>query len=239
MTQTPIFAMRWWLPQDAALHGAALDREMYFALWIMTGLLAAAHLVMLMGLCVGRREGQHSIWRLEITPLLLLTILFGWMTMRAERLWAAMRYAGADPAAMQVEVVGAQFVWYFRYPGTDARFGKTKSELVKPGEGNPLGIDPKDEDGRDDRVSSELVLPMGREVDLRVRSLDVIHGFSVPEMRVKQNAVPGQVFHIHFTPVHEGRYAVLCTQVCGLGHYRMQATVRVVSAAEFVRWSAR
>jgi cytochrome c oxidase subunit 2 len=87
-------------------------------------------------------------------------------------------------------------------------------------------------------VSSELVLPVGREVDLRLHAQDVIHGFAVPELRVKQNAVPGQNFHVHFTPTKVGSYAVLCTQLCGMGHYRMNATLRVVSEAEFERWLA-
>jgi cytochrome c oxidase subunit 2 len=233
-----LLALRWWLPQDAALHGAAIDRELMLSLWIATALLAAAHLFLFAGLLRRKTKTTQSVWRIEIFPLFALAALFIWMSVRAERIWAAMRYAGADPAAMQVEVVGEQFVWYFRYPGADARFGLTKPELVSAGTGNPLGIDPDDQDGRDDRVSSSLILPAGREVDLRLRSLDVIHGFSVPEMRLKQNAVPGQTFHVHFTPTREGTYAVLCTQVCGLGHYRMQATVRVVSAAEFARWQA-
>ncbi len=55
-------------------------------------------------------------------------------------------------------------------------------------------------------------------------------------MRIKQNAVPGQTAHIHFTPETPGDYAILCTQVCGLGHYRMLATLRVLPAAAFDNW---
>jgi cytochrome c oxidase subunit 2 len=137
---------------------------------------------------------------------------------------------------MQVEVTGVQFVWYFRYPGADESFGRTRLSLAAPAEGNPLGIDPGDPHGADDIVSSQLVLPAGREVDLTLRAQDVIHGFSVPEMRLKQNAVPGATAHIHFTPQTPGNYAILCTQLCGLGHYRMQATLRVLPAAQFDAW---
>ena len=129
-----------------------------------------------------------------------------------------------------------QFAWYFRYPGADGTFGNTSLALVSPGEGNPVGLDPRDTYGRDDIVSSQLVLPVGREVDLALRAIDVIHGFAVPELRLKQNAVPGQTVHIHFTPTVAGEYAVLCTQVCGPGHYRMQATVRVMPQAAFDAW---
>jgi cytochrome c oxidase subunit 2 len=139
---------------------------------------------------------------------------------------------------MQVEVVGEQFQWYFRYPGEDAAFGATRPEFVNAAEGNPLGLDARDMRGKDDVVSSVLVLPVGREADLRLRSLDVIHGFFIPGMRLKENAVPGLVLHVHFTPSVIGTYPILCSQVCGSGHARMQAMVSVVSQAEFQAWLA-
>ena len=163
-------------------------------------------------------------------------MLFGWLTLRAERLWAVSRYTGAEPTALQVEVTGQQFVWYFRYPGSDQTFGRVEPALLDAGAGNPLGIDPEDPHGKDDLVTSELVLPVGREVDVRLRALDVIHGFAIPEMRVKQNAVPGQTLHLHFTPSRPGTYAILCTQLCGLGHYRMNANLRVLPSNDFEEW---
>jgi cytochrome c oxidase subunit 2 len=160
------------------------------------------------------------------------------MAITSERLWAALRFEGADPAAMQVEVVGQQFQWYFRYPGDDARFGLTRPQLVNAAAGNPLGLDQHDPAAHDDIVSSVLLLPAGREVDLRLRALDVIHGFFIPGMRLKQNAVPGLELHVHFTPLAPGSYPILCTQVCGSGHARMQAVLRVVSPEEFAVWIA-
>jgi cytochrome c oxidase subunit 2 len=129
-----------------------------------------------------------------------------------------------------------QFAWYFRYPGPDAIFGAVQPRLASAPEGNPLGIDPGDPNGHDDVVSSDLILPQGREVDLRLRAQDVIHGFAIPEMRLKQNAVPGETVHVHFTPVKTGTYAILCTQLCGSGHYRMNATLQVVPEEQFKAW---
>ncbi len=231
----------WRLPVDGSLHGALLDRHLLLNLWIILGLAALAHLLLLAGVLFARdrRAGTESISRtvrLEYLPLAFFTLLFSWLTLRAERLWALSRYTGAEPTALQVEVTGMQFAWYFRYPGQDATFGRVEPALLDPGAGNPLGIDPADSHGKDDLVSSELVLPAGREVDLRLRALDVIHGFAVPEMRVKQNAVPGQTIHLHFTPTRPGTYAILCTQLCGLGHYRMNANLRVLSASDFEHW---
>ncbi len=226
----------WFLPRDAAMHGPALDTHLLLNLWIVLGLATLAHLLLLAGLAVRRRGDGSSIAMQEYLPLLVLIALFGWLALRSQQLWAAQRYVGAAPSAMQVEVNGEQFAWYFRYPGADAAFGHTKFPLISAGSGNPLGLDPGDDKGKDDIVTSQLVLPAGREVDLTLNALDVIHGFSVPEMRLKQNAVPGQASHIHFTPTMPGEYAILCTQVCGLGHYRMQAVLRVVTADEFKKW---
>ena len=227
-----------YLPKDAAAHGPALDSHLLLNLWVALALLAAAHLILLAGLALRRGPRLRSSLLFEHLPVAALALLFLFLTVRSERLWAASRYTGADPAALQVEATGMQFAWYFRYPGKDAAFGQTRPELIAPGEGNPLGIDPADPHGADDIVASELVLPAGREVDLRLHAQDVIHGFSVPALRVKQNAVPGQSIHIHFTPTVPGTYAILCTQLCGLGHYRMTANLRVVTPQAFEQWRA-
>jgi len=224
---------------DAAAHGPALDRHLFLNLWIALGLLALVHLVLLVGLLSRRRTAEPKrLWAVEYLPLIFLALLFATLTVQAEILWASSRYTGPDPAALQVEVTGVQFAWYFRYPGPDAVFGRTDPRLIAPGEGNPVGIDTADANGADDIVASELVLPTGRPVDLRLRAQDVIHGFAIPEMRLKQNAVPGQTIHLHFTPTTPGIYAILCTQLCGSGHYRMEANLRVVSAADFSAWLA-
>lgn len=239
-TQPGLFAfslVTWGLPFDASAHGPAIDHHLLLNLWIILGLAALAHLILLVGL-IARRRAEATSWRVEYLPLAALALLFAFLTVRAERLWATARYTGAEPSALQVQVVGEQFVWYFRYPGADYTFGITKPQLVDAGAGNPLGIDPADGHGADDIVTSELVLPANRQIDLRINSMDVIHGFSVPQMRLKQNAVPGMTIHVHFTPKVPGTYAILCTQVCGMGHYRMNANLRVLPQDQFATWLA-
>jgi cytochrome c oxidase subunit 2 len=196
-----------------------------------------AHLLLVAAFLKRRRKANPPrSFSVETLALAALCGLYIWMAVAAERLWAADRFEGPSPAAMQVEVVGVQFQWYFRYPGEDATFGATRPELVAAGAGNPLGLDPQDSQGSDDIVASELVLPAGREVDLRLRAHDVVHGFFIPGMRLKQNAVPGLTLHVHFTPTTPGEYPILCTQVCGLGHGHMQAKLRVLPQAEFNQW---
>ena len=242
LAQSHLIRIALLLPPDASAHGPALDAHLSLNLWIALALLALAHLLLFIGLAARRARARAPdnetarLWRIEYIPVAIFTLLLIFLTLRAERLWASARYTGPDLTAMQVEVTGVQFAWYFRYPGPDAVFGITKPTLVAPGEGNPLGLDSTDPHAADDIVSSELVLPVDHQVDLRLRAQDVIHGFSVPEMRLKQNAVPGEIIHIHFTPTTPGSYAILCTQVCGLGHYRMSATLRVLTPEEFAAW---
>lgn len=230
----------WPLPADASRHGPALDRHLLLNLVLVLALAALAHVLLLVGLWLkrapeGAPDRPHTL-RVEYLPLLALTLLLGALGLKAQRLWSETHITGADRGALQIEVTGVQFAWYFRYPGPDAKFGRTSPALVDPAAANPIGIDPADPAGADDVVVSELVLPAGREVDLTLRAQDVIHGFAVPELRVKQNAVPGLVQHLHFLAEVPGTYAVLCTQVCGLGHFRMNADVRVLPAADFEAW---
>ena len=231
-----LYIPSWMMPRDASVEGLALDQHLLLNLWVAIALLALLHVLLFTGVRLRRRAEARSSNLVEWIPLAAFTCLFAVLTLQAERLWAASRYTASDPAALQVEAVGMQFAWYFRYPGGDAAFGRTSPTLVDPGAGNPLGIDPTDTRGVDDVVTSELVLPVGREVDVHLRAQDVIHGFSLPAMRVKQNAVPGQLTHVHFTPAEPGTYAILCTQVCGLGHFRMTANLRVLSPADYASW---
>jgi len=226
------------LPADASAHGPALDHHLRLNLWIILGLAALAHALLLLGLSLRRSSQPRHLWTIEYLPLALLAILFSALAVRAEHLWAETRYTGSSPEAIQIEVTGLQFAWYFRYPGPDATFGATQPRFASAPEGNPIGIDPADPHSADDLVTSELVLPADLEIDLTLHAQDVIHGFSVPELRLKQNAIPGETIHIHFIPTAPGTYAILCTQLCGLGHYRMNANLRILPWDEFQSWIA-
>jgi cytochrome c oxidase subunit II len=227
---------------DGVLHGRVFDHLLGLNLAILTAIFVLAHLILLIVMLRRRAAATLSpFWSnvFKFVPLLALCGLYVWMAATAGRLWAADRIDGPALTALQVEVVGVQFQWYFRYPGDDAVFGATRPRLVDAAGGNPLGIDPADPRGHDDFVSSVLVLPAGQEVDLRLRSQDVIHGFFIPAMRLKENAVPGLVLHVHFTPQVPGDYTILCSQICGLGHQRMQAVLRVLPPNQYKIWFAQ
>ena len=86
-------------------------------------------------------------------------------------------------------------------------------------------------------VSAELVLPANRPVDLTLSAQDVVHSFYVRELRIQQDMVPGMQIPVHFIPTKIGQYEIACTQLCGLGHYRMRAYLQVLSEADFQKWT--
>lgn len=237
-----------WLPPNGALHGLAVDHLLRWNLTVLFWLFVAAQ-VLLIGALLRRwvprkepatvrpRSGAAFIFA-DLVPLTAITALYVWMMFSSHRLWAASREEGMSPQAVPVEVTGEQFQWYFRYPGADGVFGATRADLINAPQGNPLGLDPADAHSADDIVSAILMAPAGRPVEVTLRSIDVIHGFSIPGMRLKQDAIPGMTGHLQFTPTVQGDYPILCTQVCGLGHSRMQARLRVLAPADYDRWLA-
>ena len=108
---------------------------------------------------------------------------------------------------LKVDVTAQQFAWTFKYP----QYGGFQS--------------------------GELRLVEGRQVELSLQALDVIHSFWVPEFRQKQDAVPGIVTHLPITPTKTGDYTLICTELCGLGHALMRAPVIVMREAAFERWA--
>lgn len=147
--------------------------------------------------------------------------------------WSEMLLAAPSNGAIQIEVTENQFDFTFRYPGTDGKFGRLIPEMISPATGNPLGLDPGDSTGKDDIVTSGLTVPVNRPVELLIRSQDVIHNFFVRELRLQQDAVPGMIVPLNFTATTVGKYEIVCTQLCGLGHFRMRGYLNVVSDADY------
>jgi cytochrome c oxidase subunit 2 len=143
----------------------------------------------------------------------------------------------AEQQATIVRVVAEQFIWNVQYPGADGVFGRTRRELVGPD--NPLGLDISDPAARDDVwTQNQLNLPVGRPVIVHLSSKDVIHSFALPQMRVKQDAIPGIEQRLWFTPTRTGEWEIACSQLCGLGHYRMRGFYTIQTQADFNAWLA-
>ena len=140
-----------------------------------------------------------------------------------------------DGAATEVRVVAEQFSWNFHYPGPDGKFGRTSITLVDAD--NPLGLDRRDPAAKDDITTiNQLHLPAGRTAVIHLSSKDVIHSLGMPEMRVKQDAIPGIVQPVWFTPTKTGRWEIACSQLCGLAHYRMKAFYTIHTPEQYEAW---
>ena len=147
-------------------------------------------------------------------------------------------YGPAPAGALVIEVTGQQFEWFMRYPGPDGVFGRTRPELVDQ-TSNIAGIDSTDAASLDDFiVRKALHVVAGRPVHVRIRGRDVLHSFSIPEFRVKLDAVPGITGGMNFTPLTPGEYEISCAELCGMGHYRMGGRVFVHTPEDFDAWQA-
>jgi cytochrome c oxidase subunit 2 len=137
--------------------------------------------------------------------------------------------------AVVVRVVAEQFAWNVHYHGPDGKFGRTRPELVSAD--NPIGLDRTDPDAKDDVTTiNQLNLPVDRPILVHLFSKDVIHSFGLYEMRVKQDAIPGMSIPVWFIPNRIGDYEIACSQLCGLGHFRMRGFVTIQSQADFTKW---
>ena len=140
---------------------------------------------------------------------------------------------------VEVRINAEQFAWNVHYPGADGVFGKTDIEFFDK-QANPMGIDPNDPAGKDDITTiNQLHLPIARPAVIHLTSRDVVHSFFLPEMRVKQDVIPGISIPTWFTPTKTGKYEIACAQLCGIGHYRMQGFMTIHSQEDFKAWLER
>jgi cytochrome c oxidase subunit 2 len=149
------------------------------------------------------------------------------------RIWKDQMMTPSPGDALRIDVTGQQFVWNIHYPGPDGKFGRTSTALVNDSAGNPLGLDPKDPDARDDIVIPILLVPVNRPIKILLHSKDVIHSFFIRELRVKQDAVPGMEIPFKFTATQVGRYEIVCAELCGLGHHKMRSYLEVLEPGDF------
>jgi cytochrome c oxidase subunit 2 len=231
---------REWLPP---LHSdrAEIDSAIWVSLlvtgavFIVTNLLLAYFTWRFQDGPGARASYWHDDPRLEWSWTLATALVMTVFTFNAVGLWA--RVTSAAPAdSFVVELTGQQFAWNVRYPGPDGQFGRTEPKLVDPEASNFIGLDRSDPAGADDvMLLNQLYLPADRTVKVRLRSLDVIHSFFLPEFRVKQDAVPGMTTETWFVPKQAGDYEIACAEHCGLGHYRMRGQLHVVPEGELAQ----
>ncbi len=243
-------AISWWgdlIPHAAEGYGDRVDALYYFIYWV-TGLTFVGVQGTLLYFCWRYREHEgntegiysHGSHKLEviwtITPAVMLIFLAliqqsAWMDIKTR--FPKVAPTDGSEAPLRIQILGRQFNWFFRYAGPDNKF-----------------------DTFDDYVSASLVIPKGRTVLAQIRSEDVLHSFFLPYHRVKQDTVPGLTIPIWFhSSMTSNEYAlkhnkpligpnpwtfeVACAELCGQGHTRMRAVMKVLSVDAFEAWEKK
>jgi cytochrome c oxidase subunit II len=231
------------LPVEASTHAAEIDHMIVLVHWLMAVLFVGWGAFFVFVLFRFRSsanpkasyagaKGKISKGTEVAVALIEVILLVGY----AIPAWARrVTQPPAESEAVVVHVVGEQFAWNVHYPGPDRKFGRTDIKFVSAD--NPLGLDRTDPAGKDDVTTiNQLNLPVDRPVLVHLSSKDVIHSFGLYEMRVKQDAIPGLQIPVWFVPNRIGDYEITCSQLCGLGHFRMRGFVTVQSQADFTKW---
>jgi cytochrome c oxidase subunit 2 len=130
-----------------------------------------------------------------------------------------------------IKAIGKQWFWTYEYPGANAGFtydslGLSDADDAKAGKPRLLGVD------------NEVVVPVGKVIEVVTTGADVIHSWALPQMGVKMDAVPGRLNHTWFKADRTGIYYGQCSELCGARHAYMPIEVHVVSDAEYAAWLA-
>src|SRR5215211_869169 len=231
---------KWWFPAAISEHAPALDRQFLITI-VVVGLSFTAAQIGL-GWMVWKyrdtgKSGDRAIYthgsnRLEVLWTVITAFIFIALGVMGQSVWAQLRLHDAPPGSYTVEVVAQQFQWNFHYAGKDGKFGRTDPKFIDDGGLNFVGLDASDASAADDIVTSTIVIPVNRPVELRLRSKDVIHNFWVPQLRFKQDLVPGMEIKVHFTANRVGKYELACAELCGQLHFKMKSYMLVLPEEE-------
>jgi cytochrome c oxidase subunit 2 len=208
--------MRWWLPLKGSTFAGPID-GLFIAILIITGI---AFVLVELGLIwfifryrsrPGRRAFYtHGNTRAEVIWTTIPAVTMVALGLISNHYWVEIKGRNSVPAnAYPIGVHAKQFEWQITYPGPD---------------GKPF------------TVRNQLHVPVGRPIVVQLSSEDVIHSFYVPQFRVRQDIVPGMDIKAWFQATVPGTYELGCSQLCGLGHYRMRAQVFVHTQEAYDAW---
>jgi len=241
----PIVRHTWWMAEDISTHGQAIDEQMSETMaeagisFLASQILLAVFIWMF---STAKPSDKIKNFPGGATAMVLGAFLLVGTEVLAlgafgAKAWAKVYFTPPAADSLPVQVQAGQFAFYFRYPGADGKFGPIHPNLLSEANQNYYGIDADhDPDAKDDIVTAEMAVPVNREIHLLMHSKDVGHSFFVPELRIHQDFVPGLDLSVHFTATKAGRYEIVCTQLCGLGHYNMKAYLSVLSQEDYDSW---
>ena len=208
-----------WLPEDVSTFGGEIDALFYLIYYITGAAFILVTVLMIVFLIVyRRREGRKAIYShgntaLELTWTIVPAIVFIALAFMSATSWSMIK-AHAPLSDYQVQVTAKQFNWEIVYPGPDGKFG-TEDDF---------------------QIDNELHVPVNKVVHVILKSKDVIHSFFLPNLRVKQDALPGRDILVWFEATKPGKYELPCAELCGFGHSGMLGWLYVHTPEDFQKW---
>ncbi len=221
-----------WLPSDVSAHGRQIDHLFSFCLWLTGAVFVATEVALFWFLWKydGSKNPEapkftHGSHHLELVWTLLPAATLLFIAIYQINAWADVKInkPAIDPI---VEVTARQFEWRLRYPYTralDETTGKPRSDAA----GRPVYTFGKD----NVYAVNDMHIPADEEILLDLKSMDVLHSFFLPNLRVKQDAVPGSTIPVWFRAKKTGTFDLVCAELCGWGHYKMKGRLTVESRA--------
>lgn len=231
------FSADWWLPNPADSPGRAvstfgreIDALFLIILWLTAVVFVGtqAALVWAQYRYADRLDADgrpirparyfHGSQRLEVVWTIVPAAILVFLSLYQMGTWANIKFRSAAPRTPPLaEVTGRQFQWVMKYPGPDGKLN-TPDDLF---------------------TVNDLHLVKDKTALIHLKAADVIHSFFLPQMRIKQDAVPGMTIPVWFDCDRAGRYELACAELCGWGHYKMRGDVVVhETEAEFQAWQA-
>ena len=212
-----------WFPQSVSTFGGDVD-AIFFLIYYIVGFwfLLTEGLILYFIFRYRRSPGRPASRHAGDTPrqaawvlvpaLLVLGLDFG-IDVPGSRVWNEIK-GKPPPADLHLEVVATQYYWEFVYPGPDGEFGTADDQTLQ----------------------HAMHVPAGKVVTLTLKSKDVVHSLFIPNLRLKQDIVPGREINVWFNVTEPGTYEIACSELCGFGHHKMRGLLIVHPADEYEQW---
>jgi cytochrome c oxidase subunit II len=257
MTWSFIDAKKYFLPEASSEHGVETDYWFWVSMIVITIAFIVVNTTLFLFSYLYRFKPNRKVSfyphnnKLEVIWTVVPAVIMAGLVFTGLRVWNKVMAKAPDDSE-QIEIMGKQFAWTVRYPGVvNKKFGKYNYKLMDDAGGNPMGVDFADENTYDDFSSTtEMHIPVGKNVELKIRARDVLHSVFIPHMRVKMDAVPGMPTKFWFKPTkttddmrselgdENFDYVIACTEICGKSHFGMKLKLVVDDYPTYLKWKA-
>jgi len=213
--------MHWWFPGNASSVGGKVDSLFYVILYITGAVFVLVEATLLVFLVRYRkRAGQAATYvegstKAEIIWTSIPAVILVSLALFSQPLWSKIKDSDTYPRdATHLGLEAKQFEWHITYPGPDGKLGTDDDVMQK----------------------DTIHLVVNRDYVLEMTARDVVHSFFVPAFRLKQDIVPGMDIKLWVKPTRTGSFELACSELCGLGHYRMRGLVVVQTPGDYAAW---